>query len=173
MSWFMVDVEADGPIPGDFSMIAVGAVIVEPGLSRTFKATLHPISDDWIPDALAVSGFTREQTLQFEPALDVMRNFREWVESNTKGKPIFVSDNSAFDPMFVYWYMHHFTLGNPFGHSSTSLGSLWKGMAMNTRSKKYKKFRKTKHSHNPLDDAMGNAEAMLHMKDNLGLKVDW
>jgi len=35
MSWIMVDIEADGPIPGDYSMISFGAVVVEPGLERT------------------------------------------------------------------------------------------------------------------------------------------
>ena len=62
MTWVMVDVEADGPIPGDYSMIALGAVIVEPGLERTFKGLLRPISAQWVPEALAVSGFTREET---------------------------------------------------------------------------------------------------------------
>ena len=32
----MVDVESDGPIPGDYSMISFGAIIVEPTLNRTF-----------------------------------------------------------------------------------------------------------------------------------------
>jgi hypothetical protein len=36
MSYVMVDVEADGPIPGDYSMVCFGAVVVEPSLSRTF-----------------------------------------------------------------------------------------------------------------------------------------
>ena len=36
MSYVMVDIEADGPIPGDYSMICFGAVIVEPSLSLTF-----------------------------------------------------------------------------------------------------------------------------------------
>ncbi len=29
MSWIMVDIEADGPIPGDYSMVSFGAVVVE------------------------------------------------------------------------------------------------------------------------------------------------
>ena len=29
MSYFMIDVEADGPIPGDYSMISFGAVLVD------------------------------------------------------------------------------------------------------------------------------------------------
>jgi hypothetical protein len=45
MSYVMVDVEADGPIPGDYSMISIGAVIVEPSLEKTFYGKLKPISD--------------------------------------------------------------------------------------------------------------------------------
>ena len=42
MSYVMMDIEADGPIPGDYSMICFGAVIVEPSLSRTFYGQLRP-----------------------------------------------------------------------------------------------------------------------------------
>ena len=34
MPYVMVDVESDGPIPGDNSMICFGAVIVEPDLTQ-------------------------------------------------------------------------------------------------------------------------------------------
>ena len=36
MSYVMGDIEADGPIPGDYSMVSLGAVIVEPGLARSY-----------------------------------------------------------------------------------------------------------------------------------------
>ena len=49
------DIEADGPIPGDYSMVSVGAVVVEPGLARSFYGRLKPISEAWLPDAPAVS----------------------------------------------------------------------------------------------------------------------
>lgn len=71
----MVDVEADGPIPGRYSMVAIGAVVVEPGLQRTFYGRLRPISDAFVPTALAVSGFSRVETLGFPHAGDVMREF--------------------------------------------------------------------------------------------------
>ena len=32
----MVDIKSYGPMPGDYSMICFGAVIVEPHLSKTF-----------------------------------------------------------------------------------------------------------------------------------------
>ena len=50
MSYFMVDVEADGPIPGATRWWRFGAVVVEPGLQRTFYGRLRPISERWIPD---------------------------------------------------------------------------------------------------------------------------
>ena len=62
----MVDIESDGPIPGDYSMVCFGAVIVEPELNRTFYGKLKPVSDRFMPDALAVSVFSREECLEFE-----------------------------------------------------------------------------------------------------------
>jgi hypothetical protein len=35
---------------------------------------------------------------------------------------------------------------------------------------KWKHLRETPHTHNPVDDAMGNAEVLLKMRD-LGLKI--
>src|SRR5664279_3801894 len=90
MSYIMVDIESDGPIPGDFSMICFGAVVVEPTLSKTFHGQLHPISDHWIPEALAVSGFTREQVLEFPDAKSVMGQFLSWLCEHSSGRPMFI-----------------------------------------------------------------------------------
>jgi hypothetical protein len=174
MTWVMVDIEADGPIPGDYSMVCLGAVIVEPGLERSFYARMRPISEQWIPEALKVSGFTREQTLAFpEPELG-MRQFAEWLAAETRGgkQPRFVSDNNGFDWSFVNWYFHHFLAKNPFGFSSTNLGSLYKGMVKSVF-ENFKHLRETRHTHHPVDDARGNAEALLHMRERMGLKIKW
>src|SRR5579871_3362296 len=170
MTYVMVDVEADGPIPGDFSMIAFGAVIVEPALDRTFYGQLRPISDKFVPAALAVSGFTREECLQFGEPTNVMRDFREWLAANCKRRMMFISDNNGFDWQFINWYFHHFLGENPFGHSSTNLGSLYKGIQRDTFAK-FKHLRKTAHTHHPVDDAKGNAEALLELKE-MGLKIN-
>ncbi len=167
----MVDVEADGPIPGRYSMVSFGAIVVEPGLQRTFHGRLHPISDEFVPAALAVSKLTREETLAFPNAGDVMRQFAAWVDDNTEGRPMFVSDNNGFDWQFMNWYFHAFLRKNPFGHSSTNLGSLYKGLVKDM-SKTFKPLRRTRHTHNPVDDARGNAEALLHLREAMGLKID-
>jgi hypothetical protein len=170
MSYIMVDVESDGPIPGDYSMICFGAVIVESSLDKTFYGKLKPISEKWIPDALAISGFSREETLKFDDPKTVMIRFLIWIEANSNGRPYFISDNNGYDWQFVNWYFHHFVGKNPFGHSSSNLGSLYKGLVRDTFTN-FKHLRKTKHTHNPVDDARGNAEALLAMKA-AGLKID-
>lgn len=172
MAYVMVDIEADGPIPGDYSMVSIGAIIVEPDLKRTFHGQLRPISDRFVPESLKVCGFTREETLAFDDPLEVMTRFRDWVKQTCKGKAFFISDNNGFDWQFVNWYFHHFLGGNPFGYSSTNLGSLYKGVVKDMFVN-FKHLRKTKHTHHPVDDARGNAEALLEMKDKLGLKISW
>ena len=37
--------------------------------------------------------------------------------------------------------------------------------------KNFKHLRKTRHSHDPVDDARGNAEALLEMKEQYDLKI--
>lgn len=169
MPLIMVDVETDGSIPGDYSMVSLGAVIVNEALDKTFYGRLKPISEKFIPEALAVSGHSREETLTFEDPAHTMAEFKKWIDENSKDRPIFISDNNGFDWMFVCWYFHHFLDTNPFGHSSQNLGSLYKGIQKDMWAN-FKHLRKTKHTHHPVDDAKGNAEALLHMKKEMGLK---
>lgn len=170
MSYFMVDVESDGPIPGDHSMICFGAVLVEPSLNKSFYGQLRPISDKWIPEALQISGFSREDTLSFHEPSEIMNQFADWIASNSQGRPFFISDNNGFDWQFINWYFHHFTGRNPFGHSSTNLGSLYKGIVKDMFVN-FKHLRRTEHTHDPVKDALGNAEALLTMKQEMGLKI--
>lgn len=174
MSYIVVDVEADGEIPHKYSMVCFGAVVVEPSLSKTFYRETAPISNDWNPEALAISGFTREQHEKFQPPLLAMLNFKEWVEKNSIGKPVFISDNLAFDWQWINWYFHNFIGKNPFGFSGRRIGDLYCGMKMDAGlNAEWKKlYRKTSHTHNPVDDAKGNAEALLAFK-KLGLKISF
>lgn len=167
----MVDIEADGPIPGKYSMIAIGAVLVDTSLNCSFYRTLKPISDNYSEKALSISGFSRENTLKFDDAGDVMLDFKIWINKNSKGQPKFISDNNGFDWMFVCWYFHNFLDMNPFGHSSYNLGSLYKGLVKDFKLN-FKHLRKTKHTHNPLDDAIGNAEAFLDIIQEYNIKIN-
>ena len=166
----MVDVEADGPIPGDYSMVCFGAIVVDKSKFKTFYGKTKPISDEWKPEALAISGFTREQHSAFPDPKDTMLTFERWIQQNGGNRPMFISDNNGFDWQFINWYFHHFVGRNPFGFSSTNLGSLYKGMVKDVF-KNFKHLRRTKHTHNPVDDSMGNVEALVHMKEEMGLNI--
>lgn len=179
--YVMIDVETDGPIPGDYSMIAIAAVVVEPGLTQTFKRYVRPLPGaSYQDEALAVGGFTRVETMDepwFEDPRAVMEALEEWLSNLSItdklgfiSKPIFIADNNGFDWMFVCWYFWHFLGRNPFGFSSQNLNSLYKGLTRDAFAS-FKHLRRTKHDHNPLNDAMGNAEALIHMINEMGLRA--
>ncbi|MFO7937659.1 MAG: hypothetical protein R6V06_08665 [Kiritimatiellia bacterium] len=100
--------------------------------------------------------------------------FAEWIKEVSDGRPIFISDNPAFDWQWINYYFHEFLGRNPFGHSARRIGDLYCGMVKDARKNRdwKRKYRKTKHTHNPVDDATGNAEALLAMKE-LGLKINF
>jgi len=172
MSYIIVDVEADGPIPHKYSMVCFGAVIVEPSLTKTFYGKTKPISSEWIPDSLAVSGFTRVEHENFDDPIIVMRDFEAWIKQNATSRYTFASDNVAFDWQWINYYFHYFLGSNPFGHSGRRLGDLYCGMKMDAGlNQEWKwKYRKQKHDHNPVNDAMGNAQALLAFQE-MGLKI--
>ena len=172
MSYIVVDVESDGEIPHKYSMVCFGAVVVEPSLNKTFYGKTKPISDIWIPDALKVSGFSRSEHESFDDPKKVMEDFALWVEKNSVGKPTFISDNPAFDWQWINYYFHTFLGKNPFGFSARRIGDLYCGMKMDCglNSEWKRLYRKTTHDHNPVNDAKGNAEALLAMK-KMGLKI--
>lgn len=167
--YVVVDCEADGQVPGINSMVCFGAVVVEEGLKKTFYGQTKPISKQWEPDALAVSGFTRAEHEKFDDPYKVMEEFKQWLKENVKGQPVLISDNNQFDGMYMNYYMHVYTGSNPFGWSSRRIGDIFCGF-YNDAYYKWKKHRITKHTHDPIDDARGNAEALLYLKSQ-GFKL--
>ena len=171
MSLIVVDVEADGPIPGKYSMVALGAVLVEPGLGRTFHGRTRPISEQWLPEALGISGVTREEHLRFDEPGPVMEAFERWVLGTSKGRPVFFSDNLAFDWQFINYYFHQQLGRNPFGWSGRRIGDLYCGMVKAAYAT-WKHLRRTSYDHHPVNDARGNAEVLLQLEE-LGLKISF
>ena len=59
---------------------------------------------------------------------------------------------------------------NPRLRSRALSGSLCKGLMVDM-TKNFKHLRKTRHTHHPVDDAKGNAEALLALKEGFKLKI--
>jgi DNA polymerase III alpha subunit (gram-positive type) len=170
MSYFVVDVEADGQAPMIGSMVCFGAVLVA-DMSQTFYSGVKPITNQYDEQALSISGYTRQEHLTFPEPVTVMKNFAEWIEQvNQKQRPIMITDNPAFDFAWINFYFWNYLGYNPFGWSARRIGDLFCGF-MNNPHYKWKKHRKTKHTHNPVDDAKGNAEALWYLKDELGFNI--
>jgi len=173
MSCYIIDIEADGPIPGDYSMIEIGAIKLTENLDNTFYLDIKPMTNKFSIPALASIGKTREETCNFhhEPDAAIFL-FKEWVQGNNKEgtRPMFFSDNNGFDFMFTHWYFMHFLGVDPFGWTSRNLQDIFRGMKMDMNNRGFKKMRETKHTHNPVDDSLGNAEALLKMIKDMGLK---
>lgn len=163
-SYIVVDVESDGGLLGEHSMVCFGAVLVdkEGKLDKTFYGQTAPISEKYNPDALAVSGFTRAEHEKFDNPALVFQNFHAWVVENCKGTPILISDNNGYDASWINYYFLKYRNVNPFGWSSRRIGDLFCGFFNDARYQ-WKKHRKTRHTHHPVDDAKGNAEAFLYL----------
>lgn len=125
------DVEADGPIPGPYSMLSFGLAVAgrydgerftaaDPEVS-TFYAELRPISKDFDPDALAVSGLDRDVLVRVgrEP-VTAMNAAADWVRDQARDdRPVLVGFPLVYDWMFLYWYFERFAHeGSPFDFSS-------------------------------------------------------
>jgi hypothetical protein len=171
MSHFVIDVESDGACPPLYSMVSFAIYKVTDELDTYFKGLTAPISDNWKPDALAISNISREEHLKYPaPEIAIKKAF-EWVKvNNTAGRPIFWSDNVAFDYSFMNYYFHRYIGENPFGWSGRRIGDIFCGLKKDAYAK-WKHLRKTIHSHDPVDDSRGNAEVLLHMRDLMDLKI--
>ena len=152
-------------------MVCFGAVKFDDQLDKSFYGRTRPISDRFLPEALAISGFSREQHLAFDDPKTVMEKFAAWLQQNTRSRPIFVSDNLAFDWQFINYYFHRFLGTNPFGFSGRRIGDMYAGLVKDaSKATEWKKYRVTAHTHNPVDDARGNAEALRKFRE-FGLKI--
>ncbi|WP_186057834.1 3'-5' exonuclease [Burkholderia gladioli] len=125
-----VDVETSGPIPGEYSMLSIGACLVDVPETR-FERTLKPLNRNAVPEALAVTGFSLEQLEQSgaEPQC-AMAELDAWVKASSGdgGAPVFVGLNAPFDWSFVNYYFHRFTGNNPFGFTALDIKAYYMGV---------------------------------------------
>jgi len=161
-----VDVEAAGPIPGEFSMLSLGACVVG-AREQNFYVELKPITRNFEPEAMSIAGFDLAdlETHGVEP-LQAMLDFERWIARVTPPgcQPVFVAYPIAFDWMFVAYYFHRFLNRNPFGIAGLDVKSYYAGMmgapyvASGKREMEPQFSGDLKLTHNALEDAMEQAK---------------
>ncbi|MBA4044178.1 MAG: DNA polymerase III subunit epsilon [Erythrobacter sp.] len=161
-----VDIETAGPIPGEFSMLTIGACdAYRP--DRTFECALKPTSQNFDEDALQVTGLSLERLGRegLDP-VEAMSSFAEWIHGicEEAATPVFVGFNAPFDWSFVNYYFHRYAGGNPFGFTALDVKALYMGATgsswSETSSKQIAKKLKPRSSgdHTALHDALYQAE---------------
>jgi hypothetical protein len=191
--YISADIEADGPIPGPYSMLSIGMAVaatfdgstftrLDPA-AQTFYRELQPISDGYVPEALAVSGLDRAALTEHgtSPA-DAMTANVAWiaeVAAQHRARPVFVAYPLGFDWMFTYWYQVRFTGGSPFGHSGhIDVKTLFATRAsvpvrsVGKRTMPRHLLSDRRHTHHALDDAVEQAELFCNITEWPGRSID-
>lgn len=173
---FIVDVEATSRTPSSGVMTEFAVVHLLTGssfYSQLYRNRPHsdnsavpvvdladsgdPIAESyWIANGKDIS----EATMVDDPT-DVARALLAWLDGFELPRRTLVSDNNGYDAMWLNCFTDASTGQVFFGHSSRRIGDFWAG----TRQKwadhsSWKGLRRTLHTHHPLDDAHGNAEAL-------------
>lgn len=182
--YISADIEADGPIPGQYSMLAFGLAVAatfdgttfaarEP-TAATFYRELKPITDEFDTGALKVAALDRDVLAEkgADPAA-AMRDAAEWVRAQAgEARPVLVAYPVVFDWMFMHWYFVRFVGESPFGFSG----------ALDMKTMYQQKARvaldlagrndlppgltsRRRHTHNALDDAIEQAEIFVQLFD--------
>ena len=173
--YISLDIESDGPTPGDFSMLSLGAVAFDQNGQELsdFKRNLFPLDGArqhpdtmawWATQPTAWLGATEDA---MDPG-EAMRQFHAWVKHYNE--PVAVCYPATYDFMFVYWYLVHFCGDSPFSFSALDL----KTYAMATLKTPFRKtvkkvmprawFGGGAHTHDALEDAREQGRLFFKMR---------
>jgi hypothetical protein len=174
-TYVSVDIEADGPIPADYSMLSIGlaAHSQEAQFLGALQVNLLPLEGArQDPDTMKFWGrnpeaWIRLQQDRYSPA-EGMALVEYWLRSFHR--PVFVGYPASFDFMFYHWYMVHFLGKDPLGfqaldiktYAMSVLGTEFKGTTKRNMPSQW--FRETKHTHVASEDALEQGILFGRMK---------
>lgn len=175
-SLFIVDVEATSRTPFSGVMTEFAVVHLVSGASfygHVYRNHPHPDnaavpvadlddSGNPIPDAFwIVDGKDAANAVQSDEPADVARSLGTWLHGFELPRRTLVSDNNGYDAMWLNCFTDSWTGQVLFGHSSRRIGDFYAGLHWKWADhSSWKSLRRTRHTHHPLDDARGNAEAL-------------
>lgn len=190
--YISADIEADGPVPGPYSMLAFGLAVAAtfdgeafrphtPG-DQTFYRELKPIAEGYEPAALKAARLDREALVRngAEPEA-AMRDAADWVAAQAEqaggARPVLVGYPIVFDWMFLHWYFVRYAGESPFGFSGAlDIKTIYQQKAQATldhagRNDLPPELRGSHpHTHNALDDAIEQAEIFTRLFTWPGVK---
>jgi DNA polymerase III epsilon subunit-like protein len=177
MIYLSIDIEADGPVPGEYSMLSLGAVPVirREGTwtvtAHRFYAELEPLEGAKVQPAAQAVGALHLEGAATAPdaAMTAFAAFIAEIKLELGDERVVAAAKpTAFDCAFVNYYFWRYLGENPLGHSAFDLGSYLQGRfpARNwgQRTKMMKRAGYIKPSnpkdHHALADALEQAEVL-------------
>lgn len=127
VTWFCVDIEANGPVPGLYDMVSLGAVVVAPGedgrlaVGESFYMEIKPQAPRFDARAAAIHGLDQDRlAAEGLPRREAMLTLAAWVAAQTREgtEPAFVGHNAPFDWSYIAWTYAAEELKNPFGYKA-------------------------------------------------------
>lgn len=181
--YISVDIETDGPIPGDNSMLSLGAAAFSPDgkMLSTFSINFQEMEGSkpdtgtmaWWDTNKEAYEITRQNVID---AGEAIGRFVSWV-NELGGKPVFVGYPATFDFMFVYHYIIHFGYASPFSFSALDIKTYACAVMKTEYRQSTKKnmpkrwFSDAPHTHVALDDAIEQGQLFISMlKENSNRK---
>ena len=125
-----VDIETSGPIPGEYSLLSIGACNVD-DFRQEFFCELKPISNNADPKALEISRLSLEELARSgKSTVEAMSDFLAWLRSiaGVNDALVFVGFNAPFDWSFINYYFHKFIGSNPFGFAGLDIKAYYMGV---------------------------------------------
>lgn len=169
------DIESDGPIPGENSMLSFGSAAFLPDgtMHGTFSANLETLPDaEQNPGTMEWWGRNKKAweacRADTRSPKEAMLAYVKWLRT-LPGKPVFVGYPAGYDFLFIYWYLIRFAGESPFSFSALDiksyamamLGTEFRRTAKRSMPKRW--FGKHPHTHVALDDAIGQGVLFCNM----------
>ena len=136
-TWFCIDIEANGPVPGLYDMVSLGATVVfaDPDGSATlggnFYMELKPQAPRFDARAAGIHGLDQARLAReglTRPAAATA--LAHWVQSETRPgtEACFVGHNAPFDWSYVAYLYAELEYPNPFGYKALDTKALASGV---------------------------------------------
>lgn len=180
--YVVTDIEADGLVPGENSMMSFASVAVDEAGTQygTFEAVLSPL-DGAKPNPVTLAWFQTvpaayaAATLDPKPPAHVMAAFEAWVR-HLPGRAVFAAHPVIFDGLWIDYYLRRFSghpLFQPFeadrlfhGHAlcirALAIGALWPNVP-DAGSYPADWLGNHEHTHRAVDDARGYAHLLNYL----------
>jgi DNA polymerase III epsilon subunit-like protein len=136
-TWFCIDIEANGPVPGLYDMVSLGATVVFTdtngtlSLGEDFYMELKPVAPRFDARAAAIHDLDQIDLAQNGLSrADAATRLADWVGAQTRPdtEPVFVGHNAPFDWSHVAYLYAELERPNPFGYKALDTKALSAGV---------------------------------------------